>query len=139
MIKDIVKDTETLSKVSQNITDKAEIDKVVKDLIDTAMAHIDICVGLAAIQIGYPVKIFVIRTADDKFKPYINPVIINRSQEKYIAKESCLSLDGEREVVRHKSVSALYTVGNKTVKENLTGYRAEIFQHEYDHLFGKLI
>jgi len=140
MIRDIVKDTEFLSKESVKF-DLVKDKDVIQDLLDTAEAHRDECVGLAAVQIGKLVKAFVVQNPKTKkFVPYINPVIISKSPTKIKCVEGCLSLDGTREVLRHTWVTMLYTDrSGKIQKKTFSGFEAEVIQHEADHLAGKLI
>ena len=138
MIKDIVKDTEILSQKSERF-EFGKDDYLIQDMLDTAEHHKEHCVGLACIQIGVPKRIILVRQ-NDKFIPFINPIITQRSKETYTAKESCLSLDGEREVKRHKGVKVIYTNKDKKTKcMAFSGFIAEIIQHEIDHLNGILI
>ena len=138
MIKDIVKDIEILSQKSERF-EFGKDDYLIQDMIDTAEHHKDHCVGLACIQIGVPKRIILVRH-NDKFIPFINPIILKRSKEIYSAKERCLSLDGEREVKRHKGITVIYTTKeNKTKCMAFSGFIAQIIQHECDHLNGVLI
>lgn len=138
MIKDIVKDIEILSQKSERF-EFGKDDYLIQDMLDTAEHHKDHCVGLACIQIGVPKRIILVRQ-NDKFIPFINPMIVQRSKETYTAKERCLSLDGEREVKRHNGVKVIYTTKDKKTKSMaFSGFVAEIIQHEVDHLNGILI
>ncbi len=74
MVKQIVKDERVLTQKSEKFI-FGEDDYLIDDMIDTANAHIGHCVGLAAIQIGVPKRVILVRCGD-KFIPYINPVII---------------------------------------------------------------
>ena len=138
MIKEIVKDTKFLSKQSEKFI-LGEDDYIIDDLIDTANAHKDNCLGLAAVQIGYLKRVIVVRI-NDKFIPFINPQIIQKFGSTYSTVEGCLSLDGTREVRRHKAVRLAYT--NLKGKRQIIPYTnrvAQIIQHEVDHLNGVLI
>ena len=138
MIKEIVKDIGILQQKSEEFK-FGEDDYLITDLIDTANANIEHCAGLACIQIGTAKKVVVVRIGD-KFVPMINPMIIKRSQETFVAKERCLSLDGEREVKRHKKIKVGYTTQNGKRKcEDFGGFVAQVIQHECDHLKGILI
>ena len=138
MIKEIIKDTQILQQKSEEFK-FGEDDYLITDLIDTANANIEHCAGLACIQIGTAKKVVVVRIGD-KFVPMINPMIIKRSQETFVAKERCLSLDGEREVKRHKKIKVGYTTQNGKRKcEDFGGFVAQVIQHECDHLKGILI
>lgn len=138
MVKEIIKDTQILQQKSEEFK-FGEDDYLITDLIDTANANIEHCAGLACIQIGTAKKVVVVRIGD-KFVPMINPMIIKRSQETFVAKERCLSLEGEREVKRHKKIKVGYTTQNGKRKcEDFGGFVAQVIQHECDHLKGILI
>jgi peptide deformylase len=131
-----------------------EIDKDYPDLAQLldnmfqTMSHAD-GVGLAAPQIGLQVRIFVVDLnvlADrdpiyEGFKKvFINPVILERSEETKSMEEGCLSLPGINEtVVRPVSIKIRYLDENLDEKEEeYHNYFARVIQHEYDHLEGKL-
>lgn len=138
MIKDIVKDTEILSQKSERF-EFGKDDYLIQDMIDTAEHHKEHCVGLACIQIGVPKRVIIVKH-NDKFKVFINPIITQRSNKTYMAKERCLSIDGEREVRRHNGIKVIYTTKDKKLKcMSFSGFPAEIIQHEIDHLNGILI
>ena len=137
MVREITKDPEILQQVSKKIKPN-EAKQIIQDLIDTAEEHNDRCVGLSAIQIAEPVRVFVAFTGD-KFIPFVNPIITKHLGAMYEAEESCMSLEGSRKVTRFKGVEIMHQKGNRYVKERYSGYFAEIIQHEMDHLSGKLI
>lgn len=137
MIREITKDIEILQQVSKAIKPK-EAQRIIRDLLDTAEAHKERCVGLSAIQISEPVKVFVAFTGE-RFIPFVNPVITRYLGSVYEAEERCMSLEGSRKVSRYKGVEIMYQKGTKYVKERYMGFFAEILQHEMDHLSGKLI
>ena len=138
MVKEIIKDTMILTKISERF--EIENDEyLIQDMLDTAEYYEMNCLGLACIQIGVPKRIIVVNMKG-KFVPMINPVIIQKSTSMYLAKEGCLSLDGIREVRRHSTIKVAYTTKNKKAKvETFKGLTAQIIQHEVDHLNGKLI
>lgn len=140
MIKEINKDIETLSQKSVLFSLTEDLDgELLRDMLDTAYAHKDNCVGLAAIQIGVPKRVILVRQGNT-FTPFINPLIIQKSSQTYCADEGCLSLDGLRSVKRHKSIKVMWTEpnGKKRVRE-FKGFIAQIIQHEVDHCDGILI
>lgn len=137
MVREITKDPEILQQISKKIKPK-EAKQIIQDLIDTAEEHNERCVGLSAIQIGEPVRVFIAFTGK-KFIPFVNPVITQYLGDIYEAEEGCMSLDGSRKVSRYKGVEIMYQKGSKYVKEKYSGFFAEIIQHEMDHLSGKLI
>lgn len=139
MIKEIIKDVEVLSQKSERFVLSGEDDYIVTDLIDTANAHKDVCAGLAAIQLGITKRVIVVRNGD-KFIPYINPAIVGKSPQKYLAVEGCLSIEGEREVRRHRSIKVVFTDSKgKQRCQTFNGVIAQILQHEIDHCNGILI
>ena len=139
MVRNITTDTNILQSVSKMANPKAkETKQLIQDLMDTAQEHKHRCVGLAAIQIEEPVRVFVAFNGE-RFLPYVNPVIIQQFGEKYETEEGCMSLKGTRKVVRYDGVEIMHQKGSKFVKEKHTGYYAEILQHEMDHLNGILI
>ena len=138
MIKEIVKDIEFLSQKSE-VVKFEEVAKLIRDLIDTAKDHINSCVGLAAPQIGELKRVIVVRNGNT-FSPMINPAILKRTGNRFASKEGCLSLEGERVVMRSPQVMVSYLDSNgKRQTKNFNGLAAIVIQHEVDHLNGVLI
>lgn len=144
MIKDIVKDVETLSKKCRLVTkkDKEELVQLVQNMTDTAISYEEPegCVGLAANQIGSNLRVILVKIYGT-WTPMVNPTIVNSSNSTFTSKEGCLSLEGMRTVKRHTWVDVIYTppLSNKARKITATGEVAAIVQHEIDHLNGRLI
>lgn len=139
MIKDIVKDTEFLSQKSEKFDIEVDGKSLLKDMLDTANFHKENCAGLAATQIGVLKRVILVRHGM-KFIPYINPKIIWKSPQTYMATEGCLSLEGLRNVKRHKTIKLIYSDTNgKMFCKIINGRQAQIIQHECDHLEGILI
>lgn len=90
-------------------------------------------IGLAAPQIGVPWRLFIL--AEDP-KPYVNPVIVQRSDESDVQEEGCLSLPDVLVQVR-RSLRVTVEAKGRTVE--LVGLAARVAQHEIDHLDGVLI
>lgn len=138
MERTIVKDIEFLKQKSEQFIIGKD-DYIIIDMIDTANAHKENCVGLAGVQIGELKRVILVRNGD-KFIPFINPVIVKKSGKTYIANEGCLSLDGTRDVKRWFTIMVKWTdINGKINVETFNGYLAEILQHEIDHLNGVLI
>ena len=109
-------------------------------------------VGLAAPQIGINKKIFtvLVNDLDGKlwFMGLINPKIINKSKEMIYLPggEGCLSVDRETTGItpRHRTITMeahVFNPNKGTLEKKklvLKDYIAIVFQHEYDHLLGKL-
>lgn len=106
-------------------------------------------VGLAAPQIGINKKIFAIDMYDfdsnqEIQEIIINPKILSTSQDQIYLDggEGCLSVDRELDVEltpRYRFIRLSYqdVDGNKITKK-IFNYQAIVFQHEYDHLIGKM-
>ncbi len=120
-------------------------------------------VAIAAPQIGYSLRIFVISkrifdinktapTLQSESRPkasapkraqdmvFINPRIIKASREKKVVEEGCLSvrfLYGKVSRSNKATIEA-YDESGKKVQRGGTGLLAQIFQHEVDHLNGIL-
>jgi len=112
-------------------------------------------VGLAAPQVGLPIRLFVIDASpfaeDDEDEPgdpslkdfkkvFINPIIVEETGDKWAFNEGCLSIpDITEDVMRPSNVLINYLDENFDEHEvELTGLAARIVQHEYDHIEGKL-
>jgi peptide deformylase len=99
-------------------------------------------VGLAAVQVGYHRRIFVMDCTRSQNNPkvFINPDIVERSDETLIDYEGCLSAPGKQaEVKRHLRIVLKYQ-DDKGEEQRKTFYNlsARCIQHEIDHLNGKL-
>ena len=102
-------------------------------------------VGLAAPQIGLPIRLFVIDTQSDEEKDrfkkvFINAEILEETGEAWAFNEGCLSIPDIREDVwRKPNVTIRYRDENWVEHtENLSGMPARVVQHEYDHIEGRL-
>ena len=136
MVKKIVRDPFFLAQKS---VDATESDKqVVTDLLDTLIANLDHCVGMAANMIGGKKNIIVVAAGPFQF-PMINPVITNKSGE-YQTEEGCLSLEGVRPCTRYQDIEVDYLDQNfKKQHRKYSGWTAQIIQHEIDHCNGVVI
>ncbi len=113
-------------------------------------------VGLAAPQIGLPIRIFMIDPAPfaddeemdekeqealkDMRKVFINPQIIEEEGEEWAFSEGCLSIPEVREdVFRQPDITIEYYDENwEKHTEKYSGLAARVIQHEYDHIEGIL-
>ncbi len=127
-----------------------EVRTLIQDLIDTMDAYNG--AGLAAPQIGVPLRIFVLRDyliedggqtwkQSKEVKVYVNPQItIVSKEEEEESLEGCLSLPNMRVKVWRPlqiTVKALDRDGN-LFEEFIEGYNARVRLHENDHLNGVL-
>lgn len=136
MVKQIVRDVFFLSQPSEAATE-ADI-QVGKDLQDTLAANRERCVGMAANMIGVKKNIIIVNMGLIDVVMF-NPVIRSRSG-RYETEEGCLSLDGVRKTERYQEIEVEYLDFNwKKQRQKLSGWTAQIVQHEVDHLAGKII
>ena len=96
---------------------------------------------------GLPIRLFVVDASPmaeeypelaNKKMTFINPEIIDFSDEEVILEEGCLSLPGIHErVSRSESITITY-LDEQFVEhtDTFSGFFARIVQHEYDHLEG---
>lgn len=138
MVKEIITDLEKLSDRCDEIDVRKE-NQLMRDIIldlKQTLRENPTGVGLAANQIGYDKRIFVINFNGD-IRTFINPVI---SQVKgfTLNRESCLSLPGKSFIrPRHNEIMVIYqTPLGKTESRKIVGLAAYVFQHELDHLDG---
>ncbi len=100
-------------------------------------------IGLAAPQVGVPLRLAVVDLApDDQKAPLtlINPDIIARGSETVVREEGCLSIPGiYADVARPAHVSVRYEdLGGRKHVLDADGLLAACLQHEIDHLDGIL-
>jgi len=99
-------------------------------------------IGLAAVQVGYQSRIFVMdcTRAGESPQVFINPEIHKKSKESMIDFEGCLSAPGKKGEVRRYLRITLNYQDEKGEEQTKTFYNlaARCIQHELDHLDGKL-
>ncbi len=136
MIKPIIRDVFFLSQKSDPAT-KADL-QIGIDLQDTLQANADRCVGIAANMIGIKKRVIIVNMGLANLVMY-NPVIVKKDGA-YETEEGCLSLDGVRKTVRYQNIEVEYTDSSwKKRRIRLSGWPAQICQHEIDHLNGIII
>lgn len=139
-----------------------EIKKLIPQMIETMYKNEGI--GLAAPQVGISKRIIVVETAKEpreivrknkntdkqsntaipsRGKPFVflNPAITKKMGKSIIAEEGCLSLPGIFIPIKRVEEIELtcQTPQNENIHIKASGLTARIFQHEIDHLNGKLI
>ncbi len=101
-------------------------------------------IGLAAIQIGEPLRLLVIDLAKEGEEPaphvFINPEILEKADARSVYEEGCLSIpDYYAEVERPATVRVRYLDRDGKAREmEAEGLMATCLQHEIDHLDGVL-
>ncbi|MCG7392087.1 peptide deformylase [Microvirga sp. ACRRW] len=119
-----------------------EIRQLAEDMLETMYDAPG--VGLAAIQIGLPVRMVTmdVSKTEDEREPMvlINPEIVWASEEKRVYEEGCLSIpEYYEEVERPDRVRFRYlNLQGETVEQEADGLLATCVQHEIDHLNGVL-
>ncbi len=114
-----------------------EIKQAIADMVES-MYH-QIGIGLAAPQVGIPLRLIVIDDGKRSTRTLINAVITER-RGSVVAEEGCLSLPGIFADVERSEwvrVEALDDDGDLTSLE-ARGLQARVIQHEVDHLDGVL-
>ncbi len=137
-----------LRKKAEDIpTDYPGLDELIRNMFET-MDQAD-GVGLAAPQIGLPIRVVVINldVLSDEFPEfkdflhaYVNPHVLETDGEEVAMEEGCLSLPGIHEAVKRQDrVHVTYLDDElQPHDEWVTGYLARVMQHEFDHLEGKM-
>lgn len=136
-----------LSRRADEVTELA--DPALHQLADTLLRSVSAAsgVGIAAPQIGVPLRVIVIASRPNPRYPsaplmeptvMINPVITARSAETISDWEGCLSVKGLRGLVpRAKSLELSYlSRDGRQVSGQFSDFVARIIQHECDHLDG---
>jgi len=136
---------EMLREVSMEINQgsKLEIQSLISDMFETMhKAH---GIGLAAIQIGIPLRIFIIEAhlEQENFHmrgAFINPKITKEFGENVKHPEGCLSVPGLTGLVSRPETIEVEWLDENWVPntKSFSGYAARVIQHEYDHLDGHL-
>jgi len=96
-------------------------------------------IGLSANQINLDMRVFVAKV-ENKFYAIFNPQIVKKSVSEIVAEEGCLSVPQlYGEVFRPERITISgYDKNAKKLKIKAWGLLARVFQHEIDHLDGKL-
>lgn len=144
-----------LRKKGKEITKEyPDLDKLIENMWDTMYEAYG--VGLAAQQIGLPIRLFIIDPSafgeDEELelaeqeqlknlrKVFINPKIVAEEGEDWAFNEGCLSIPEVREdVFRKQQITIEYQDENfNSFREVYEGLAARVIQHEYDHIEGVL-
>jgi len=101
-------------------------------------------VGIAAPQVGIGARAILVmigaRTEAPHVEWFVNPRIVERSDEVTLDYEGCLSINDVCGMVRrHRRVTVEFGIAGSPLKHvEVSGFDARIFQHEIDHLDGVL-
>ena len=137
MVREIVRDVIFLGQKSESAAKEDMV--IASDLLDTLKAHAHHCVGMAANMIGETKRIIAVKSGNT-YLVMLNPEIVKKSAKEFKTSEGCLSLDGERNTIRHDWIEVKYRdMDFKKARQKFSGFTAQIIQHEIDHLNGILI
>lgn len=136
MIRDIVTDRKFLNQKCAPVPPE-KVKEVVADLLDTGRHLYDKLAGLAANQIGYQYRAFIVKDDDGKLIPFINPEIVSQGGGRTAMQEGCLSFPGKK-TFRSRFNEVHIKDDDGTVRR-FTGFPAKAVQHEMDHCDGILI
>ena len=144
-----------LKKMGTPITkDYPNLDTLIENMFETMYNALG--VGLAAPQIGLPIRLFVVDTSpfseDDDLtqeeqnilkdfkRVFINAKITKEEGDEWAFNEGCLSIPDVREDVFRQPKLIIEYVDEKFNKhiEEFDGLIARVIQHEYDHIDGIL-
>jgi peptide deformylase len=146
-----------LSSVAEEVTEKElpsqELQGFIHEMLEVARGEREemgkkVMVGLAAPQLGVAKRIILVDVNVDSDRKnlgrlvvYINPEILSASEEREEGREGCFSLDQRLWGIVSRpmriKIRALNPQG-ESISEELSGFTARIFQHEFDHLNGIL-
>ena len=148
----IILDHNILKKVSTPVESVEEAKDIINKLEET-LALYENGIGLSAIQIGIPKRVFILKT-DEGFTHFVNPIKISEEEEFIFHGEGCLSfpsiyLDTKRfcEFTLKYHLIEDDTFIDQTVlfyyspnkEDRSDGILAIAAQHEYDHQDGRII
>ena len=145
-IRDILTVADHQSVLKQKSAPVERVDDALRALMDDMLETMYDApgIGLAAIQIGVPKRVIVMDLAregeDPQPRHFVNPEILETSEELFEYEEGCLSVPDIYDAVeRPARVRIRYqTYHGETVEEWAEGLYAVCIQHEMDHLEGVL-
>jgi len=113
------------------------IQKLIDNMLETM--HAAPGVGLAAPQIGVPLRVIVIGIPEEEDMALINPQVVRRKGERLV-NEGCLSIPGYAgEIKRAESVTVKgRDQTGKEIRLKANELLAQALEHEIDHLNGVL-
>lgn len=147
-----VQGADILRKEAQDITSEyPNLDALIANMFET-MYEAD-GIGLAAPQVGKSINLFIVDLThvdgDDEMpnnnpdlttKIFINPKIVNSSEQVCTFKEGCLSVPGINEIVERPEEITIQYLDQNMLKytESFSGMWSRVIQHEHEHLLGNL-
>jgi peptide deformylase len=113
------------------------VQRLIGNMVETM--HSAQGVGLAAPQVGAPLRVAIIGIPEEEEIVLINPAIVRRTGERLVD-EGCLSIPGYiGQIKRAQSVTVKARDQNgKEIRIKADGLLAQVLEHEIDHLNGVL-
>ena len=112
-----------------------EIPKLIEDMKDTIQANN--AEGLAAVQMGFPISVVVLKDEDGNYMEFINPRILNKKGKVKSLERTLYLPDTEHMINRYESISLIYQDrdGNQqSLKAD--GKLSLLIQRKFDYVFG---
>jgi len=111
--------------------------RLIDDMVETM--HEAGGVGLAAPQVGIPLRVAVIELPGEETIVLVNPKIVKRSGERQV-EEGCLSVPGYRGEIQRsvKVIAKGLDRRGREIRIKGEGLLAQVLEHEVDHLNGTL-
>ena len=134
----------TKSEAVKVLSNDPVLKNFVNRLYATVRDSMSLGLGIAAPQVGILKNIIWVQRLDKNnmpFEVYLNPKIVEYSEEKQTAGEGCLSIPNRRAVLDNRAekiVITYDTMEGTHLTETVEGFTSVIFQHEVDHLNGIL-
>ena len=136
-VRHLSNDSVLRQKAKRVPTIDGSIQRLIDDMIETMQQTSG--VGLAAPQVGVPLRVVVLQMPDEEPITIVNPEMVKRSGEREVT-EGCLSVPGYfGEIKRSVSVTVKGRDRHgKVIRIKATGLMAQALEHELDHLNGIL-
>jgi peptide deformylase len=135
-----------LRQRAKDIETGTDIKQLVEDMFETLEAANGI--GLAAPQIGKPIRLFVVDGTGIEDEPgmetfrkvFVNAHVVEETGTPWEFEEGCLSIPNIRERISRKELLRIryFDENWNSFEETFDGMKARIIQHEYDHIEGKM-
>ncbi|MEE9308150.1 MAG: peptide deformylase [Spirochaetia bacterium] len=130
---------ERLKKHSILVPDlDGEIKSLIEQMFETM--HANKGIGLAAVQVGKLIRLFITHLPKDAPRVFINPEVIETSVDQGSFEEGCLSIpEVNADVIRSKHVKVqAWNDKGRPLSMDVDDFLARVIQHEIDHLNGVL-
>ncbi len=131
----IIKDLNFLRQKSENVASVSEA-KGLLQMMQQELEKSEYAVGLAAIQIGIPKRVAIIKAKNGGFLSIINPEVVDKADEFVFHGEGCLSIPNILvNVKRYKQ----FVIKNSVINDNEFREELQYFYHEDDYKYSKTV